>query len=148
MGAPCAFDQRHPAMAAGVAEYPCTPVAATDREQRHPEAVTFDMIPRVWDGRRWHEHAGKRTQQTHFIRKPSWVDVIVDRFAPHLALIGRARVEMTEHAVHDLHIVCDQRLCRASHGVCRAGLFNRSHNEASRRIRAVRFSWNSMPEMK
>ena len=107
-------------MTAGVAEYPCTPIVASDRAQRCPEADTFDMVPGVWDGRRRNEHAGKRAQQPQFVRESFWVEVVFDRFAPRVTFIGRPRVDMSEHAAHNLYVVGDG-----------ARWFNRSHNQAS-----------------
>src|ERR1700753_304566 len=116
MRAPAALDEGHSAMTAGVAETPRPPVAATNRAQRRPEADAFDMVAGVRDGRRRNEHAGKPTQHPYLIGESSGVEVGFDRLSPCLTFVGRSRVDMSEHAAHYLHIVCDQRLCGRIHG--------------------------------
>jgi hypothetical protein len=94
-------------MTAGVAEYPRPPIAAANREQRRTEADAFDVVPRVRDGRRWDEHAGKRAQQSQFIRESFRVEVVFHWLAPCLTFIGRARVDVSEYPAHNLQIVGD-----------------------------------------
>jgi hypothetical protein len=94
-------------MAARVAEYPRPPIVSTNGAKRRTEADTFDMVTWIWDGCRRDEHTGKRAQQPQFIRESARVEVVLDRFSPHLTFIGSASVDMGEYATHDLHIVSD-----------------------------------------
>jgi hypothetical protein len=93
-------------MTTRIAENPCPPIAPPHREQWRTEADTFDVVARVRDGRRGNEHAGKRAQHTQLVRESFWVKVILDWFSPYLAFIGRPRVDVSEEAAHDLHVVC------------------------------------------
>src|SRR5271163_3438912 len=128
MRAAAALNKSHPAMAACVAKYPRSLIVPTNSAQRPTEADTFDMVAGVRDRRRRNEHAGKRAQQSQFIRESAWVDIVLNWFSPNLTFIGSTRVDMGQYAAHGLHIVGDRRLCRRAH---RAPPLIRSHNQAS-----------------
>jgi hypothetical protein len=61
------------------------------------------------------KHARHRAQQTEFLGKPAWVQIVFDGLAPSLAFIGRASVDMGKDAPNDLDVIGHQRLRRGNH---------------------------------
>ena len=117
VGTARALDERQPPVPAGVAEHPGSAVAAAHREQRHAEGDPFDVVARVGDRRRRQVHARKRAQNLEFLVESDWVQVVLDRLAPRVAFIGRARVDVREDPANDLDVLGDRRLCRCTHTV-------------------------------
>ena len=117
VGAAWPFDQRHPAVTARVTEHPRPTVAVAHREQRHAEGDTFGVVAGVGDRRRRKVHARIRAQNLQLIGESGWVQVVLDRLAPRVAFIGRARVDVRKDAANDLDILGDRRPCRSAHTV-------------------------------
>ena len=102
-------------MPARVAEHPRSAVTVAHREQRDTEHDPFDVITVVRDRRRRDEHARRRPQQSELLGEPLRIDVVLDRFTPCLAFIGRARVEVGEDPVDDLDIARQRRIRAGAH---------------------------------
>jgi hypothetical protein len=102
-------------VAAGISEHPRATVAAAHREERYPEGDTFGMIARIGDGRGRHEDARERAQRLELVSESDWVQIVLDRFAPGIAFVGCARVDVRKDSANDLQIVGDRRLCRSAH---------------------------------
>ena|ERR1700682_522905 len=98
-----------------VAKHPRATITVAHREQRHTEGHAFDMVTGVRDGRGRNEHAGRRTEQPELVGEPGRIEIILDRLAPGVTLIGRSRIDMREDAANDLDIIGEQRLCGATH---------------------------------
>ena len=111
------FDEGHPAVPARVAEHACPTVPAPHREQRHAEGDAFGVVAGVGDGRGRQVDARKRAQHLELSGESDWVQIVLDRFAPGIAFIGCACVDVREDAANDLRIVGDRRLCRSAHTV-------------------------------
>jgi hypothetical protein len=111
------LDEGHPAVAARIAEHACPTVLAAHREQRHTEGDALGVVAGVGDCRGRQVDARKGAQHLELMGESDWVQIVLDRLAPGLALIGRARVDVREDAADDLRIVGDRRLCRSAHTV-------------------------------
>ena len=82
-----------------------------------PKADTLDVVTRVRNRCRRHEHTRHRAQQPQFGVEPATVQVVFDGLAPGVALVGGARVDMGKDPSDDLSVVGDQGLPRRAH-VC------------------------------